>query len=80
MTSAEGILSFIAIICPTLASAEMLGPGWPLALTDDHPGQHLLRGLNSHLVSGHTTHIFSHGRSPHEETPSGPPALAWPLG
>ena len=59
MTPAEGISSLVAIICTTLASAEMLSPGQPLALMDYPPGQHLLRGLSSHLVSSHTIHIFS---------------------
>lgn len=41
------------IVRPTLASAEIFSPVWSSTLMDDPPGQHLLRGLKSHLVPRH---------------------------
>ena len=45
--------SLVTTICPTLASAEIFSPIWSSTLMDDPPGQHLLRGLKSHLVPSH---------------------------
>jgi len=45
--------SLVTIVCPTLASAEIFSPIWSSTLMDDPPGQHLLRGLKSHLVPSH---------------------------
>lgn len=59
MTPGEGIPSLVAIICRTMASAEMFSPVWPLAQMDDPAGQRLLRGLKSHLVPSHTAHTLT---------------------